>query len=209
MQESLGEGYEPCPVLLEKVDAGDYGKKTGHGFYDYEGDGVEIPIDAGSKEIATRLVGIAVNEAAKLFADDVSVPDDIDKAVMLEAGFPEGSVAMASDLGYERVHETLPCREDERGAVRSVADARRVGGGGRPDAVDTAADGDADFETIRLEYPEEGATHLILNRPDNLNSVNTTVLEELDEAMDPVETDDDTRALLVKGAGEAAFCGPI
>lgn len=28
-------GYEPCDLLLAKVDAGDFGRKTGRGFYDY------------------------------------------------------------------------------------------------------------------------------------------------------------------------------
>jgi enoyl-CoA hydratase/3-hydroxyacyl-CoA dehydrogenase len=64
-----------------------------------------------------------------------------------------------------------------------------------------------DLETLRLEYPEPSVAHLVLNRPDNLNSVNKTVLTELSEVMDIVEEDSDVRALLITGAGDAAFCG--
>ncbi|MFT4884070.1 MAG: enoyl-CoA hydratase/3-hydroxyacyl-CoA dehydrogenase [Natronomonas sp.] len=63
------------------------------------------------------------------------------------------------------------------------------------------------LETLRLEYPEPNVAHLVLDRPDNLNSVNETVLGELDEVMDLVENDADARALLITGAGDAAFCG--
>lgn len=43
MHEVLGEAYRPCPLLVEKVEAEELGKKTGSGFYDYENGGAEIP----------------------------------------------------------------------------------------------------------------------------------------------------------------------
>lgn len=73
-------------------------------------------------------------------------------------------------------------------------------------ATELRADGGTDFETIRLEYPETGVAHLVLNRPDDLNTVTNTMLEELDEALDRIEANGDARALLVTGAGDA-FCG--
>lgn len=63
------------------------------------------------------------------------------------------------------------------------------------------------IETIRLEYPQDGVAHVVLDRPDNLNSVNDTLLEELDEVIDLVEADDEARTLLLTGAGDVAFCG--
>ncbi|MEU7026409.1 3-hydroxyacyl-CoA dehydrogenase family protein [Streptomyces sp. NPDC046275] len=38
LHERTGDaGYEPCALLLEKVAAGDYGRKTGRGFFEYGG----------------------------------------------------------------------------------------------------------------------------------------------------------------------------
>lgn len=45
----------------------------------------------------------------------------------------------------------------------------------------------------------------MLSRPDDLNPVTTTLLNELDKAIDLVEANDDSRALLITGAGDTAF----
>jgi 3-hydroxybutyryl-CoA dehydrogenase len=48
MVDAYGEERFAAPQSLkEKVDAGDYGRKSGRGFYDYSGD-QPVPVDAGS-----------------------------------------------------------------------------------------------------------------------------------------------------------------
>ena len=38
LHEGLGrEKYAPCPLLLQYVQAGRLGRKSGHGFYEYPG----------------------------------------------------------------------------------------------------------------------------------------------------------------------------
>jgi enoyl-CoA hydratase/3-hydroxyacyl-CoA dehydrogenase len=56
MHEVLGEAYRPCPLLVEKVEAEELGKKTGSGFYDYENGGAEIPTDAIDADVRKRLL---------------------------------------------------------------------------------------------------------------------------------------------------------
>lgn len=208
MEQALGAGYEPCPLLLEKVSDEAYGQKSGTGFYNYEEGGkVEIPPGAGTDEIASRLVAVAVNEAAKLVVNDVSTPDDIDEAVTLGAGFPNGPTALAAERGFDRLHQTLQELIEETGESRYEPSPRLAhwARGEGPESVEP--DGGMEFETIELEHPGNNVAHIVLNRPDELNSVTTTLLNELDKAIDLVEADGESRALLITGAGDAAFCG--
>lgn len=61
------------------------------------------------------------------------------------------------------------------------------------------------METLLLETGEEGVAVLTINRPDKLNALNNQVLEELDQALDRIASDDKIKGLLITGAGDKAF----
>lgn len=61
------------------------------------------------------------------------------------------------------------------------------------------------FETITLDIAETGIATLTLNRPEVLNSLNTTMLREMIEAVDTVAASPDARVLVITGAGRG-FC---
>ena len=60
------------------------------------------------------------------------------------------------------------------------------------------------FETLRYEV-DAGICTVTLNRPDKLNAVTATSIEELIAAFDDADRDDGVRAVIVTGAGRA-FC---
>jgi enoyl-CoA hydratase/3-hydroxyacyl-CoA dehydrogenase len=207
MHDVLGEAYEPAAMLEEKVEADELGKKTGKGFYDYEdGDGADIPADQTSEAVRNRLLAILANETGKLLAGDVAPIDDIDEAVKLGAGFPEGPGKLSDDAGLDTLVETLESHHEETGHARyevsqGLRDAAEEGGfhGGDED------DDGVEFEMIRLEYPHEMVGEIVLDRPHQLNTVNLEMIEEVSEAIDVLEDDEDVRAVLVSGAGDRAF----
>ncbi len=209
MHDELGEAYAPCPLLQRTVDAEELGKKAGKGFYDYEdGPGAEYPPDAGSEEVADKLLATMANEVGKLRQKDVAPVEDIDKAVKLGGGYPDGPAKMADDAGLDDLIATLEDAYEETGAARyevseGLREAAEAGGfyGGDEDDSD-----DVSFDTIRLEYPSENVAEIVLDRPHQLNTVSPELLEEFDAALDEIEDDDSVRALLITGEGDRAFC---
>jgi enoyl-CoA hydratase/carnithine racemase len=62
-----------------------------------------------------------------------------------------------------------------------------------------------DYEYLICEN-EEGVTIITLNDPPKLNALNLTMQTELLDALRHVRDDDDTKVIIITGAGEKAFC---
>jgi enoyl-CoA hydratase len=63
----------------------------------------------------------------------------------------------------------------------------------------------AGFETIRYEK-QEGTAQITLNRPHVLNAYSIKMRDELYEVLGAVKDDPEVRVVILKGAGEKAFC---
>jgi enoyl-CoA hydratase/3-hydroxyacyl-CoA dehydrogenase len=222
MHEELGDAYEPAPFLEDLVEDERYGQKTGRGVYDYEdgeasetpqaddeavdGDGPDIPTDAGSDEITERFLAAMANEVGALVGGDVAGPDAIDEAVMLGAGFPEGPAKMVDDHGLDALVETLEEHHEEIGHSRfEVADGLRAAA---EDGGFHASDDEEDaveFTNIELHYPGDMVGQIVLDREARMNTINPALMDELAEAIDLLEADEAVRSILVTGKGDRAF----
>ncbi|MFD1515169.1 3-hydroxyacyl-CoA dehydrogenase/enoyl-CoA hydratase family protein [Halomarina rubra] len=206
MHEVLGDAYAPAPLLEETVEEERFGKKTGQGFYDYEnGDGAQVPTDETREDVKHRLLAIMANEVGNLVGQDVAPPRDIDQAVMLGAGYPDGPAKMADDAGLDTLVETLEDLHEEKGAERyAVSDGLREAAeeGGFYGGDDEES---VEFSTVSLEYPGDMVGQIVLDREARMNTISTDMLDEIGEAVDVLEEDDDVRAILITGKGDRAF----
>ena len=60
------------------------------------------------------------------------------------------------------------------------------------------------YQTIKIKK-EQNTTWITLNRPNKLNAINATMLEELSEALDTLEKNPNTRCVIITGEGKRAF----
>jgi enoyl-CoA hydratase/3-hydroxyacyl-CoA dehydrogenase len=64
---------------------------------------------------------------------------------------------------------------------------------------------ETEFETIRIETPAEYVGELVLDRPEDVNTIDERMLEELPEAVDALEAHEEVRTIMLSGAGDRAF----
>jgi enoyl-CoA hydratase/3-hydroxyacyl-CoA dehydrogenase len=103
--EKLSRDYAPSKWLKAKVDAGQLGKKTGKGIFDWSKGRPEIDLSKAREDFdPTVLIALQVNEATKLLeAGVVKSAEEIDKAMANGGGAPIGPFQMAKGIGYEKL----------------------------------------------------------------------------------------------------------
>jgi enoyl-CoA hydratase/carnithine racemase len=65
-----------------------------------------------------------------------------------------------------------------------------------------------DFETLTLERPQSGTALITLNRPERLNALSFASFDELQEVCARLDSDPETRVVVVTGAGRG-FCSGL
>ena len=60
------------------------------------------------------------------------------------------------------------------------------------------------LQTLEISN-ENGILTIMINRPDKLNALNKTVMEELNQVLDQVHADDTIRGAIITGSGNKAF----
>lgn len=105
LAERLSPDYAPPKWLKAKIDAGDLGKKTGKGIYDWSVGRPAIDLAKAREDFdPTDLIALQVNEATKLLEEGVANnPDDIDKAVVNGGGSAFGPFQLAKGIGYDKL----------------------------------------------------------------------------------------------------------
>jgi enoyl-CoA hydratase/3-hydroxyacyl-CoA dehydrogenase len=207
-------GKDIPPIVQEKVDAEELGRKTGTGYYDYEdGDGPSYEAGDGEGFDTLRIEARMVNEAAKLIGNDVATAEAIDTGMRLGAGFPEGPCRRADKEGLDTVLEKLRTLHEATGAERyepadHLVDLVESGKTGQ-DAGEGfysygGSDGERDYHTIQTSLSDEGLLEVTLDRPERLNALNGDLMEEVMHLLDTTPTDD-VRAVTFEGTGDRAF----
>ncbi|WP_247004702.1 3-hydroxyacyl-CoA dehydrogenase/enoyl-CoA hydratase family protein [Halosolutus gelatinilyticus] len=221
------ESDQPVPPIVEeKVDAGDLGRKSGAGFYDYEGgetsetsqadgeavDGAGVdyePTDAGGYD-ALRTEAVMINKAAWLVGNDVATPEEIDIGCRLGGNFPEGMCRRADRVGLDVVLEKLEELSAEYDAERydpadylvDLVEEGRTGEDAGRGFFDYRVD--PPYFYVDWELDGDGVLEITLDRQERLNSMSEDMFAEIDRLLSDVDVDE-VSCVVFTGAGDRAF----
>jgi 3-hydroxybutyryl-CoA dehydrogenase len=136
--------WRPSPIQEELVAAGRFGRKSGHGYYEY-GEGHErerdpdlgIPaptldpeqlakIDPAAEEVLTRLFAQIANEAAFAREEEIASAEDMETAMKLGFNWPLGPLAITELIGPARAVGLLDQLRAEKGDAYAAAPLLRA-----------------------------------------------------------------------------------
>jgi 3-hydroxybutyryl-CoA dehydrogenase len=127
------ERWRPSEIQERLVAEGRLGRKSGHGFYEYNEEirrkrdpelGIEAPtldpaalakIDPTAAAILPRLVAQIANEAAFALEEEVGAPADMDTAMRLGFNWPRGPLELTELIGAGRAGALLEQLRAEHG----------------------------------------------------------------------------------------------
>jgi 3-hydroxybutyryl-CoA dehydrogenase len=117
--ETRDRRYAPASLLKRLVMAGHLGRKSGRGYYTYDGSAatpaVLVPMLAPAAVperhqpgwVVESLVYPHLDDAVRMLDENYASRDDIDTAMRLGCGYPRGPFALIDELGALNVADAL------------------------------------------------------------------------------------------------------
>lgn len=224
--QALSPEYGKGTTFARMAKAGQLGKKTGKGFYDWSTGKAQIPKTPATDKLSIMdLFALEINEAVKLIEEGVARPEDVEKGVTLGMNRPFGPISVARDLSNAEVKAKLeelagkyeckifsPAKSIVEGRMRDAIEGRLAPpptGASQVAAAPSAKEPGEKAkgpEPVRLERLQGGVARIVLNKP-KLNLINADVLDALDRITTELWGDPEVRVVLVSGEGTVFSAG--
>ena len=212
LKERLSPDYAPPQKLENMIQNNKLGKKTGEGIYKWPETGrPKIDMDNPADFNLMELVYIQINEAAKVYSEKLATAKDIDLGMKLGLNNPTGPFEAAENLDLEELTLFLDglAKKFEKEIfkahqwIRDGTLLKRV----KENENNKKGSKNESFDTIELLRDEENyTTTILLNRPP-LNTINLKLLQELNEVIDLLYSDDKTRVIVIRGSANCFSAG--
>jgi enoyl-CoA hydratase/3-hydroxyacyl-CoA dehydrogenase len=184
LAEALGDFYTPAAALTAQFEA----KQN----WELEGE-----VDEAAKQaVADRLLGVAFGVASQLVSEGIASVDDTDRGALVGLRWARGPFGMMNDLGLDKTLQLVEQVAQAHDSFAVPENLKKQAASGEPWPL----------RNVKLEV-KDGVATIWMNRPEAMNALNETVLQELKEVVAQVRADGSVRAVIISGEGPAFVAG--
>jgi len=181
---SLNDFYGPSDRLKRQFESGEE--------WDLSGE-----VDEGqAATVEERLLGTVFTVACHLVEEGVASIEDTDRGAKIGLRWSSGPFEMMNAVGIERAHGLI---KDFIGWYDDLE---------MPANMETQFSREKPWEISYVDLViDDSIARIIFNRPEALNSINETVMKQLDERFAEAESTSGVEAIVLEGAGKAFVAG--
>ena len=152
--------------------------------------------------ISRRLYGVVFGVAAQIVDEGVCSIEDVDRGAKVGLRWARGPFELMNRVGvkasFEMAKEYLALCQDEQGESNWKI----------PQFFTDQASNDSQWDFSYVDTSiQDGIATITINRPEAMNALNETVIEQLGHAITTVNSNDDVHTLVLDGAGKAFVAG--
>ena len=184
LASKLGLFYAPSKRLKAQFESGELWQLQGEA-------------DSGKLEaVADKLLAAVFYVAASLLEEGVTDMGDIDLGAKVGLRWRRGPFELMNRRGIDNAYGLV---ED---LLKDWPDLTM------PDHLNAQSKKGEPWDIRLVKYTREGHLgRVTIARPDAMNALNKTVVKQIDEAFQEAESDTQTKAIIIEGAGKAFVAG--
>ena len=145
--------------------------------------------------VSERLLGVVFGVAAQIVDEDICSMEDVDRGAKVGLRWARGPFELMNKIGVAEAHRMAVKYADVAGEGWSVPAFFTQQGGN-----------DWDFSYVDSNV-SDGVATITINRPEAMNALNVTVVEQLTTAVSAANSDDSVHTIVLDGAGKAFVAG--
>ena len=184
LEDELGNFYAAPKRLVEQVESKE--------LFDLSGEVDESKI----QEVTDFLFGASLGVACQLVDEGIASIEDTDRGAKIGLAWKFGPFEIMNKLGIAKVYEVVDAM------CKRYLDFKM------PELLVKQNESRKPFEFkyVELEVKEDIA-YITINRPEAMNALNETVVNQLEKKFDEAESNDAVKAIAIAGAGKAFIAG--
>ena len=180
----LGNFYKPAEILRQQVEKGEN--------WSLEGDVDDTKVES----VMDRFHGVCFGIAAALVDEGVATIEDTDRGAKIGLRWALGPFEIINRIGIDKAYtdvDAVSKKYDDFKVPELLQKQNELGKG-------------FDFQYVDLAI-KANIAYITLNRPEAMNALNETVVNQLGEKFSEAENNPEVTAIVFQGAGKAFVAG--